>query len=75
MVSGNSNTFKEILFYIFDNKLFDSTEIKGDLLINGEVQREFHIDGLFYLHSNPILPFLGTVYEAVRYTKHDIEEV
>lgn len=39
MVSGNSNTFKELLFYIFDNKLFDCTEIKGDLLINGEIQR------------------------------------
>jgi hypothetical protein len=59
---------------MLDNKLFDSADIKGDILINGEVQREFYIERLFYLHSNPILPFLGSIYEAIRYSKHDMSE-
>jgi ABC-type uncharacterized transport system YnjBCD ATPase subunit len=37
VMSGNSNTFKEIVFYMLENCIFDSDEIKGDILINGEV--------------------------------------
>jgi ABC-type multidrug transport system fused ATPase/permease subunit len=74
VVSGNSNSYKETIFYMLDNRLFDCESIKGDLVINGEVRREFYIDGLFYLHSDPILPFLGTLIEAVRYSRHGTTE-
>jgi ATPase subunit of ABC transporter with duplicated ATPase domains len=74
VVSGNSNTYKEYIFYLLDNKLFDSDEIRGDVVINGEVRREFFIDGLFYLHSDPIIPFIGTLFEALRYSKPALTE-
>ncbi len=35
VVSGNANSYKEIIFYMLDNRLFDSEQIRGDLLING----------------------------------------
>jgi hypothetical protein len=38
------------------------------------VRREFYIDGLFYLHSDPILPFIGTIYDAIRYSNHSVTE-
>ncbi len=37
VIIGNSNTYKEYIFYLLDNKLFDSDEIRGDVVINGKV--------------------------------------
>ena len=44
------------------NKIFDRDEVMGDILINGENNDEFIIEGLFYLHTDPLLPFFGTVF-------------
>ena len=74
VISGNSNSYKEIIFYMLDNRLFDSEQIKGDLLINGEIRREFYIDGLFYLHPDPILPFIGSIFEAAHYSRPSLTE-
>ena len=66
VLSGNSNSFKEMVFYMLKNKIFDRDEVRGDIIINGESEEEFIIDGLFYLHSDPVLPFFGTVYQALK---------
>ena len=66
VLSGNSNSFKEMIFYMLKNKIFDTDEVRGDILINGKSYDQFIIDGLFYLHTDPLLPFFGTVYEALK---------
>lgn len=71
---GNSNSFKELIFYMLENRIFDMDEIKGDIIINGEIHRQYTIDGLHFLHSNPILPFFGTIYQALSLDKPDIKE-
>ena len=48
------------------NKIFDTDEVRGDILINGKSYDQFIIDGLFYFHTDPLLPFFGTVYEALK---------
>lgn len=35
VLNGNSNSFKEMVFYMLKNKIFDRDEIIGDILING----------------------------------------
>lgn len=55
-----------MIFYILKNKIFDEDEFTGNLIINGKKESEFIIEGLFYLHIDPLLPFFGTVFEALR---------
>jgi ABC-type transport system involved in cytochrome bd biosynthesis fused ATPase/permease subunit len=37
-LSGDSNSFKDIFFYLLENSIFDSEEIKGNIIINGKVE-------------------------------------
>lgn len=39
VMCGNSNSFKELIFYMLENRIFDMDEIKGDIIINGEIHR------------------------------------
>ena len=46
---------------MLENCIFDSDYIRGDIIMNGEVVKEFIIDKMYYyLHTDSIIPLLAT---------------
>ena len=60
---------------MLENCIFDSDQIQGDIIINGEVVKEFIIDKMYYLHADPIIPFIGNIYESLRLDDHKLTKL